>query len=129
MHIRVEFYGPGILSFLLMSPVLSAAAITLENTIPTGNLFLQPPVLTGAAPVFGSGGGVVLADAFTAPVTATLAQVSVVVEYVMLPSFGVTGTAPMLLSLLSDNNNSPGSLLENWTVPLSPSDTTLTIVT
>ena len=112
-----------------MSPVLSAAAITLENTIPTGNLFLQPPVLTGAAPVFGSGGGVVLADAFTAPVTATLAQVSVVVEYVMLPSFGVTGTAPMLLSLLSDNNNSPGSLLENWTVPLSPSDTTLTIVT
>jgi hypothetical protein len=28
-----------------------AAVITLVNTIPSGNLFLQPPVLTGAAPV------------------------------------------------------------------------------
>jgi hypothetical protein len=109
--------------------VLSAGIITLENTIPSGSLFLQPPVLTGAAPVFGSGGGTVVADGFTAPVTAALFQIAVVVEYEDFPSFGVTGTSPMLLSLLADSGNSPGALIENWTVPLSPSDTTLTIVT
>src|SRR5580704_12288425 len=81
---------------------LHAGVITLENTIPAGPLFLQPPVLTGAAPVFGSGGGVVVADAFTPTVSADLFQISVAVDYEDFPTFGVTGTAPMLLTLFSD---------------------------
>jgi hypothetical protein len=109
--------------------VLPAGIITLENTIPSGNLFLQPPVLTGAAPIFGSSGGTVVADGFTASVTAALSQISVVVEFEDFLSFGITGTSPMLLSLLADNGNSPGATIENWIVPLSPSDTTLTIIT
>jgi hypothetical protein len=106
-----------------------ADIITLENTIPSGNLFLQPPVLTGAAPVFGSGGGVVVANGFTVPVTADLYQVSVVVEYQDFPSFDVTGRSPMLLTLLTDNGDAPGLPIESWTVPLDPTDTSLTIVT
>jgi hypothetical protein len=105
-----------------------AALVTLENTIPPGPLFLQPPVLTGAGPVFGTGGTVV-ADAFTPLVSADLFQISVAVEYEDFPSFGVTGTAPMLLTLFTDSSNSPGSQIESWIVPLSPSDTTLTIAT
>jgi len=106
-----------------------AGIVTLENTIPSGPLLLQPPVLTGAAPVFGSGGGVVVANAFTAPVSADLYQISVAVDYEDFPSFGVTGTAPMLLTLFTDSSDSPGAPIESWTVPLSPSDTSLTIVT
>lgn len=109
--------------------VAHAATVTLENTIPSGSLFLQPPVLTGAAPVFGSGGGVVVADAFTAPVSADLFQVSVAVEYQDIPPLGVTGRAPMLLTLFTDSSDSPGTAIESWTVPLSPSDTSLTVVT
>jgi hypothetical protein len=112
-----------------VASAVHAGVITLENTIPSGSLFLQPPVLTGAAPVFGSGGGVVVADAFTAPVTAALYQISVVVEYEDFPSLGVIGTSPMLLTLFADSSNSPGTPIESWTVPLSPSDTSLTIVT
>jgi len=108
---------------------LRAEVITLEDTIPSGPLFLQPPVLTGAAPVFGSGGGVVVADAFTASVSADLYQISVAVEYENFPSFGVTGTAPMLLTLFTDSSDSPGTPIESWTVPVNPSDTSLTIVT
>jgi hypothetical protein len=108
---------------------LRADVVTLEDTIPSGSLFLQPPLLTGAAPVFGSGEGVVAADAFTAPVSANLYQISVVVEYADFPAFGVTGTAPMLLTLFTDSSDSPGAPIESWTVPLSPSDTNLTIVT
>ena len=107
---------------------LCAGTVTLEDTIPTGNLFLQPPVLTGAAPLFG-GGGVVLADGFTAPVTAALDQISVVVAYQDFPSLGITGRSPMLLTLLTDNGDSPGAAIESWTVPVDPSDTMLTIVT
>jgi hypothetical protein len=103
--------------------------ITLEDTIPAGPLFLQPPVLTGAAPVFGSGGGVVVADAFTPLVSADLYQISVAVDYEDFPTFGVTGTAPMLLTLFTDNSDSPGTQIESWTVPLSPSDTSLTVIT
>jgi hypothetical protein len=113
---------------LVFGAVSATGTVMLENTIPSGNLFLQPPVLTGAAPVFGSGGAVV-ADAFTAPINATLDQISVVVEYEDLPQFGVTGTSPMLLTLFTDSGNSPGTPIESWTVALSPSDTSLTIVT
>jgi len=105
-----------------------AAVVTLENTIPPGPLFLQPPVLTGAGPVFGTGGTVV-ADAFTPLVSANLFQISVAVEYEDFPSFGVTGTAPMLLTLFADSSNSPGTQIESWIVPLSPTDTSLTIAT
>ncbi|HEY1756483.1 MAG TPA: hypothetical protein VGG72_13870 [Bryobacteraceae bacterium] len=103
--------------------------ITLEDTIPVGPPYLQPPVLTGAAPVFGSGGGVVVADAFTPPVSADLYQISVAVDYEDFPTFGVTGTAPMLLTLFTDSSDSPGTPIESWTVPLSPSDTSLTVIT
>jgi len=103
--------------------------ITLEDTIPVGPLFLQPPVLTGAAPVFGSGGGVVVADAFTPLVSADLYQISVAVDYEDFPTFGVTGTSPMLLTLFTDSGNSPGTPIESWTVPLSPSDTMLSVIT
>lgn len=109
--------------------IAHAGIITLENTIPVGPLFLQPPVLTGAAPVFGSGGGVVVADAFTPLVSADLFQISVAVEYENFPTFGVTGTAPMLLTLFTDSGDSPGTPIESWTVPLSPSDTSLTVIT
>jgi hypothetical protein len=109
--------------------VARAGVITLEDTIPTGPLFLQPPVLTGAAPVFGSGGGVVVANAFTAPLSADLYQISVAVDYEDFPSFGVTGTAPMRLTLFTDSSDLPGTPIESWTVPLSSSDTSLTIVT
>ena len=118
-----------VILLLGVASAVHAGMITLENTIPSGSLFLQPPVLTGAAPVFGSGGGVVVADAFTAPVTAALYQISVVVEYEDFPSLGVIGTSPMLLTLFADSSNSPGTPIESWTVPLSPSDTSLTIVT
>src|SRR3984957_14077837 len=111
------------------SGAIHAGIITLEDTIPSGNLWLQPPVLTGAAPVFGGGGGVVVANAFTVPTSAALYQISVAVEYEDFPSFGVTGTAPMLLTLLTDNGDSPGTPIESWTVPLSPFDTNLTILT
>jgi hypothetical protein len=106
-----------------------ANIVTLEDTIPSGSLLLQPPVLTGAAPVFGSGGGVVLANAFTAPVSADLYQITLALEYQDFPSFGVTGTAPALLTLFADSGDSPGTQIESWTVPLSPSDTNLTLVT
>jgi hypothetical protein len=112
-----------------LSSALTAGIVTLEDTIPSGNLFLQPPVLTGAAPVFGSGGGVVVAEGFTAPVSAALSQISVVVEYEDLPQFGVTGTSPMLLTLFTDSSDSPGTPIESWTVPLSLPGTTLAIVT
>jgi hypothetical protein len=105
-----------------------AGPIVLENTIPSGNLFTQPPVLTGAAFLLG-GGGVVVADAFTAPANAALSQISVVVDYEFSPQFGVTGTSPLLLTLLTDNGDSPGTPIESWIVPLPPSDTSLTIVT
>jgi uncharacterized protein (TIGR03437 family) len=116
---------------LLLSAVKAAhaAVVTLESTIPSGNLSLQPPVLTGAASLFGSGGGVVLANAFTSPVNAALYQISVVVEFQPFPQSGVTGASPMLLTLLTDNNDSPGTPIESWTVPLSPSDLSLTLVT
>jgi hypothetical protein len=116
---------------ILVSGVIGAAyagPIILENTIPSGNLFTQPPVLTGAAPLLG-GGGVVVADAFTAPVSAALSQISVVVDYEFSPQFGLTGTSPLLLTLLTDNGDSPGTPIESWIVPLLPSDTSLTIVT
>lgn len=119
-------------ALMLVFGALSAAQageVLLENTIPSGDLFLQPPALTGAAPVFGIAGGVVIADAFTAPVTAALYQINVVVQYQDFPSAGVTGTSPMLLTLLTDSGNSPGTPIESWTVPLSPSDTSLIIVT
>jgi hypothetical protein len=106
-----------------------AGIITLEDTIPSGPLFLQPPVLTGAAPVFGIGGGTVVANAFTPSVSATLYQINVAVDYEDFPSFGVTGRSPMLLTLFTDSGNSPGTTIESWTVPLNPSDTSLTIVT
>ena len=105
-----------------------AGVITLENTIPVGPLFLQPPVLTGAAPVFGNG-GVVVADAFTPTVSADLFQMSVAVQYEDFPTFGVTATAPMLLTLFTDSSDSPGTPIESWTVPVNPSDTSLTVIT
>jgi hypothetical protein len=116
------------LSFVAVNAA-RAAVITLEDTIPSGNISLQPPVLTGAAPVFGSGGGAVLANAFTSPVTAALYQVSVAVEYENFPQFLVTGTSPMLLTLFTDSGDSPGAPIESWTVPLSPSDRSLTVIT
>jgi hypothetical protein len=73
--------------------------------------------------------GVVVADAFTAPVSAALSQISVVVDYEILPQFGITGTSPLLLTLLTDNHDSPGTPIESWILPLLPSDTSLTIVT
>jgi len=102
-----------------------AGVITMENTISGSQ---QPPLLTGAGALFGNG-GLVVADAFTAPVSATLYQISVEVQYdTTLP--GVTGTSPMLLSLFTNSGNSPGSLIESWTVPLPPpADTALTLVT
>ena len=115
---------------ILVSGMIGAAyasPILLANTIPSGSLFTQPPVLTGAASLLG-GGGVVVADAFTAPVSAALSQISVVVDYEFSPQFGVTGTAPLLLTLLTDNDDSPGTPIESWIVPLLPSDTSLTIV-
>jgi hypothetical protein len=105
-----------------------AGIITLENTIPSGNLLLQPPVLTGAGAVFGRADGVVLADAFTSPFSAALYQISVAVEYEDFPP-SVTGTSSMLLTLLTDSADSPGKVIEGWTVPLSPLDTSLTVVT
>jgi hypothetical protein len=117
-----------VLLVLTAACAVHAAVIPLENTIPSGNLFLQPPVLTGGAAIFG-GGGVVVANGFTAPITAALYQISVVVEYQDIQPFGVTGRSPMLLTLLTDSGNSPGLPIESWTVPLSPSDTSLTIVT
>jgi hypothetical protein len=108
--------------------IAHANKVTLEDTI-ASDPFHQTTVLTGAAPVFGSGGGVVLADGFTAPVNAELYQIAVVVAYEDFPSFGVTGTSPMLLTLFNDSGNSPGTPIEAWIVPLSPSDTSLTLIT
>lgn len=95
--------------------------VTLVDTIPTNPLFLfpQPPLLTGAAPVFG-GALVVGSSPFTAPVSADLNQISVVVDYEYFPALDVTGMSPMLLTLSTDSGNSPGTSLENWTVPLNP---------
>jgi len=120
----------------LLSPILVLAAasfvcadaITLVNTIPSGDLVLQPPILTGGGDAFGAGtAGTVLADGFTVPIGATLDQISVVVGYDYLP--GITGTSPMLLTLLADSGDSPGKPIESWTVPLDPTDSSLAIVT
>jgi hypothetical protein len=113
-------------SFSRYSTRPNAQVVTLVNTIPTGNLAGQPPALTGAAPILG-GGGQVIADAFPMEVTATLDPVTVAVQYLPLPN-GL-GTSPMLLTILSDNNNSPGTPIESWTVPFSPAETNLTLIT
>jgi hypothetical protein len=125
----IVFTRRALILVLTAAGVAQAAIITLENTIPSGNLFLQPAVLTGAAPLFGAGGGVVVANGFTVPISATLDQISVAVEYEDFPSLGVTGRSPMLLTLFTDSSDSPGTAIESWTVPLSPSDTSLTIIT
>jgi hypothetical protein len=70
-----------------------------------------------------------VADAFTPTVSADLFQISVAVDYEDFPTFGVTGTAPMLLTLFTDSGDAPGTPIESWTVPLSPSDTSLTVIT
>ncbi len=114
-----------VLVFAILN-VAHAQVVTLVNTIPTGNLAAQPPALTGAAPLLG-GGGLVIADAFPMELTATLDQITVAVQYVPLPN-GL-GTSPMLLTILSDNNNSPGAPIETWTVPFSPAETNLTLIT
>ncbi len=114
---------------VLVFAILNAAhaqVVTLVNTIPTGNLAGQPPALTGAVPLLG-GGGQVIADAFPMEVTATLNQVTVAVQYLPLPT-GL-GTSPMLLTILNDNNSSPGAPIESWTVPFSPAETNLTLIT
>jgi hypothetical protein len=113
---------------LTAAALLPADVISIENTIPNGNLFLQPPELTGAAPVFGLTEGVVLADAFTAPTNAKLFQVSVVINYEFFPAAKVVGTSPMLLTLLGDNHDSPGAPIESWMVPFSPADVNLTVI-
>jgi hypothetical protein len=115
-----------ILAISLIS-ALNAGTITLVDTIPTGNLFLQPPVLTGGGFAFGNTGpGSILADGFTAPTTAVLAQISVAVQYVFLP--GLSGTYPMELTLFSSSGSLPGAAIESWTVPLAPNTTSLTLV-
>ena len=112
------------LAILIFGAVYSlhGATITLVNTIPNGNLFLQPPVAT-----FGGASGV--ADGFLAPTTVALSQISVAVAYMNIPGLGYTGSGPMLLTLLSDNGNSPGTPIESWMIPLDPADTSLTLVT
>jgi hypothetical protein len=118
-------------ALILVSAVTGTAyagPIVLVDTIPSVNLVTQPQVLTGAAPLLG-GGGLVVADAFIAPVSAALSQITVVVDYEFLPTFGVTGASPLLLTLLMDNGDSPGTSIESWVVPLLPSDTLPTIVT
>lgn len=114
---------------VLVFVILNAAhaqVVTLANTIPTGNLAGQPPALTGAVPILG-GGGQVIADAFPMEGTAALDQVTVAVQYLTLPN-GL-GTSPMLLTILRDNNRSPGTPIESWTVPFSPAETDLTLIT
>lgn len=114
---------------ILVLAILNAAhaqVVTLVNTIPPGNLAGQPPALTGAVPILG-GGGQVVADAFPVEVTTTLDQVTVAVQYIPLPN-GL-GTSPMLLTILNDNNNSPGMAIETWMVPFSPAETNLTLIT
>jgi len=114
-----------VLVFAILN-VAHAQVVTLVNTIPTSNLTAQPPALTGAAPLLG-GGGQVIADAFPMELTATLDQITVAVQYVPLPK-GL-GTSPMLLTILSDNNNSPGTPIESWTVPFNPAETNLSLIT
>jgi hypothetical protein len=107
-----------------------ASVITLVDTIPSGSLFLQPPVLTGGGDAFGgSSAGSVLANGFTVPISANLDQISVAVDYIDLP--GLTGMSPMLLTLLTDSSDSPGVAIESWTIPLDPADTepSLAVVT
>ena len=101
---------------------LQGATITLVNTIPNGNLFLQPPVAT-----FGGAAG--LADGFIAPATVALSQISLAVAYMNIPDLGYTGRSPMSLTLLGDKGNSPGTPIESWIVPLDPAGTNLTLVT
>lgn len=75
-------------ALILVSGAIGAAGpIVLVNTIPSGSLFTQPPLLTGAAPLFG-GGDVVVADAFTAPVSAALSQITVAAALAMLLMIG-----------------------------------------
>jgi hypothetical protein len=108
--------------------VLSAGTVTLVDTIPSGNLFLQPPLITDGGSAFGrTGPGNFVAEGFIAPTDATISQIGVAVEYAFLP--GITGTSPMELTLFTDSGNLPGAAIESWTVPLDPNDTSLTLVT
>jgi hypothetical protein len=102
-----------------------SASTLLFNTIPSGNLFLQPPVATGAGVFFGNG-GLVLANAFTVSNTSTLDQVSVVAQ--SLP-FLAPGSSPLSLTLLSDSGDSPGAVLESFVGTLDPSNPNLQIIT
>ena len=108
------------LAILVLAAVctLHSETITLINTIPNGNLDLQPPV-------FMPGGNVrvTMADGFIAPETVALSQVSLAVAYVG------GRTAPMYISILDDNGNSPGTELERWAFRLDYDATTLTVVT
>jgi hypothetical protein len=115
---------------LAAAGAMQADIATLVDTIPTNpfSLFPQPPLLTGAAPVFG-GAVVVGSSPFTAPVSADLNQISVVVMYEFFPSLGVTGMSPMLLTLSMNSGNSPGTPFESWIVPLNPPNTSSPIVT
>jgi hypothetical protein len=124
--------------FLGTAASVDAGVVTLEDTIPSAPLSFQPAVLTGAALFYNGGGpctlqtpcfdGLDVADAFTPTVSANLYQISVAVDYED-PGLGVMGTAPMLLTLFSDSGDSPGTEIESWTVPMSPSDTSLTVIT
>ncbi len=108
-------------SWILLLGAVSAvhaAEVVLENTIPSGNLELQPPILTGAGLFLGNGGGV-LADGFTPAVSATLDQIGVFVGYDDFPSFGVDGQSPIVLTLFTDNADSRGTPIESWTVPIN----------
>jgi hypothetical protein len=100
---------------------MQAEVVTLFDTIPSNplSLFPQPPLLTGAAPVFG-GTPTVGSSPFTPSVSADLDQISVVVRYEDLPVFGVTGMSPMLLTLSAGPGNSPGPTIESWIVPPGP---------
>jgi hypothetical protein len=122
----IQMSKASVLVFAILNAAHAQQEALLVNTFPPSNLAGRPPALTGAVPISG-GGGQVIADAFPVEVTATLDQVIVAVQYLPLPS-GL-GTSPMLVTILNDNNNSPGTPMESWTVPFSPSETNLTLVT
>jgi hypothetical protein len=114
-----------LVTFLVFVWSLAYADTLLINTIPSGPLFLQPPVATGAGSFFGNE-GLVLADAFISPIDAAVDEIRVVAQYV---PFLAPGTSPLSLSLLSDTGNSPGSVLESYVGALDLSNPDLQIVT
>jgi len=98
---------------LLILPLAARADVVLVNTFGPGNSYncCSGWTLGGPNSIVGLQ---YIAMQFTDPVTTNLKQIDLAAGWVL-------GTNSLTLELAVDNNNSPGAVLESWTLgPLGP---------